>query len=45
MCGMTVRAPTAAQVVFRYLRSHPEKLNNDFVWLIMNALGEAWACR
>ena len=32
-------------VVVRNLRSHPEKLNDDFVWLIMNALGGAWPCR
>jgi hypothetical protein len=32
-------------VVVRYLQTHPERLNDDFLWLVMNAQREAWPCR
>jgi len=31
-------------VVLHYLRNHPQKLNDNFLHLIMNALLEAWPC-
>jgi hypothetical protein len=31
-------------VVVRYLHNHPERLNDDFLWIIMDALREAWRC-
>src|SRR6266516_8033158 len=31
-------------VVVRYLHNHPERLNDDFLWIIMDALREAWPC-
>ncbi len=31
-------------VVVRYLHNHPERLNDDFLWLVMDALREAWPC-
>jgi hypothetical protein len=31
-------------VVLRYLRNHPQKLNDNFLYLIMDALLEAWPC-
>ena len=31
-------------VVLHYLRNHPQKLNDNFLYLIMNALLEAWPC-
>jgi hypothetical protein len=30
--------------VVRYLHNHPERLTEDFLWTIMNALREAWPC-
>jgi Rap1a immunity proteins len=32
-------------VVLLYLRNHPEKLNEDFMYLVMAALRAAWPCR
>jgi hypothetical protein len=39
-------APSAQvlSVVVRYLRNHPERLNDNFLWIIMGALREAWPC-
>jgi Ssp1 endopeptidase immunity protein Rap1a len=31
-------------VVVRYLHNHPERLNDDLLWIIMDALREAWPC-
>jgi len=31
-------------VVVRYLHSHPERLNDNFLWIIMDALREGWPC-
>jgi hypothetical protein len=31
-------------VVVRYLQNHPERLNDNFLWLVMDALREAWPC-
>ncbi len=31
-------------IVVRYLHDHPERLNDNFVWLVMDALREAWPC-
>jgi hypothetical protein len=32
-------------VVLLYLRNHPEKLNKDFMYLVMAALRAAWPCK
>jgi hypothetical protein len=32
-------------VVVRYMRNHPEKLYNDFTYLVMDAFLEAWPCK
>src|SRR5262249_39222047 len=31
-------------VVVRYLDKHPERLNDDLLWIIMDALRDAWPC-
>jgi hypothetical protein len=30
--------------VVRYFNNHPERLNDDFFWIIMDALREGWPC-
>jgi hypothetical protein len=31
-------------IVVRYLHNHPERLNDDLLWIIMDALRDAWPC-
>jgi len=37
-------AGQALGVVVRYLRSHPERQSDNFLWIIMDALRETWPC-
>lgn len=32
-------------VIVRYLQNHPEKQHDNFSWLALDALHEAWPCR
>jgi hypothetical protein len=41
----TVSTAQSLTVVVRYLRNHPEKLNDAFASLVLDALREAWPCK
>ncbi|WP_422388713.1 Rap1a/Tai family immunity protein [Afipia carboxidovorans] len=34
-----------AMIVVRYMESHPDTLHQDFKWLAIQALHEAWPCK
>jgi hypothetical protein len=40
----TVSTAQSLTVVVRFLRNHPEKLNDAFASLVLDALREAWPC-
>lgn len=40
-----IPAGQAARVVVKYLKEHPKDLNQDMIFLVFNALREAYPCK
>jgi len=41
----TATSAQSVSVVVRYLRNHPERLHEEFPFLVMDAFSDAWPCK